>query len=47
MENKIEVVIIGGSNTGVSAATRIRRLSESAEITIIEQSSFIGSNQAA
>ncbi|MBQ3923543.1 MAG: FAD-dependent oxidoreductase, partial [Spirochaetales bacterium] len=41
------IIIIGGSNAGVSAATRIRRLNERANITIIEQSSFVGSNQAA
>ena len=46
-DNNESIIIIGGSNAGVSAATRIRRLNEKANITIIEQSSFIGSNQAA
>lgn len=46
-QNNENIVIIGGSNAGVSAATRARRLNEKANITIIEQSSFVGSNQSA
>jgi NADPH-dependent 2,4-dienoyl-CoA reductase/sulfur reductase-like enzyme len=39
-DNKI--IIIGGSIAGLTAATRARRLNERAQITIIEDSNYIG-----
>lgn len=37
MQNKVRIAIVGGVAGGASAATRARRLSESAEITIFER----------
>jgi NADPH-dependent 2,4-dienoyl-CoA reductase/sulfur reductase-like enzyme len=37
----MNVVIIGGVAGGMSAATRLRRLDESARITIIERSGHV------
>jgi len=39
---KIKIVIIGGSIAGLSAATRARRINEYAEISIIDESKYIG-----
>lgn len=38
---QMKIVIIGGVAGGMSAATRLRRLSESAEITILERSGYV------
>ena len=38
---KIRIVIIGGSVGGLTAAKRARRINELAEITIIEESKYI------
>ena len=40
--SKEAVYIIGGGTAGISCANRVRRLNESCEITIIEQSEFVG-----
>ncbi|HLR55722.1 MAG TPA: FAD-dependent oxidoreductase, partial [Actinomycetales bacterium] len=37
----MKIVIIGGVAGGMSAATRLRRLSESAEITVLERSGYV------
>ena len=37
----MKVVIVGGVAVGASAAARIRRLDESAEITVFERSGYI------
>jgi NADPH-dependent 2,4-dienoyl-CoA reductase/sulfur reductase-like enzyme len=37
----MRVVIIGGVAGGMSAATRLRRLDESAEIIVIERSEYV------
>ena len=39
--NNLRLVIIGGVAGGASAATRARRLSESAEITVFERGNFV------
>ena len=39
--NKLKVVIIGGVAGGMSAATRLRRLNNDAEITVIEKSGHV------
>jgi NADPH-dependent 2,4-dienoyl-CoA reductase/sulfur reductase-like enzyme len=39
--NGMKVIIIGGVAGGMSAATRLRRLDESAEITVIERSAHV------
>ncbi len=39
---KLKILIIGGSVAGLSAATRARRINELAEITIIDDSKYIG-----
>ncbi|MGC8886131.1 MAG: FAD-dependent oxidoreductase [Verrucomicrobiia bacterium] len=41
MGKKVRLVVVGGVAGGASAATRARRLSESAEITIFERGSFV------
>lgn len=41
MATKLKIVIVGGVAGGASAATRIRRLSENAEIILIERSPYI------
>ncbi|MGB9602925.1 MAG: NAD(P)/FAD-dependent oxidoreductase, partial [Limisphaerales bacterium] len=41
MGKKLRLVVVGGVAGGASAATRARRLSESAEITIFERGSFV------
>ncbi len=41
MNEKLRIVIIGGVAGGASAAARARRLSESAEITIIEKGPYV------
>ena len=38
---KMQIVIIGGSVGGLTAAKRARRINELAEITIIEESKYI------
>ena len=38
VENKMKVVIVGGVAGGATAAARIRRLDEHAEITVFERS---------
>ena len=35
------IVIVGGVAGGMSAATRLRRLDESAEIIVIEKSGYV------
>ena len=37
----MKIVIVGGVAGGMSAATRLRRLSESAEITVVERSGYV------
>ncbi|MFN9954738.1 MAG: FAD-dependent oxidoreductase, partial [bacterium] len=37
----MRVVVIGGVAGGMSAATRLRRLSEETEIIVIEKSGFV------
>src|SRR5690625_4570011 len=37
----MKIVIIGGVAGGMSAATRLRRLSESAEITVVERTGYV------
>jgi NADPH-dependent 2,4-dienoyl-CoA reductase/sulfur reductase-like enzyme len=37
----MKVIIIGGVAGGMSAATRLRRLDESVEITVLERSSHV------
>src|SRR5690625_7266290 len=37
----MQIVIIGGVAGGMSAATRLRRLSESAQITVLERSGYV------
>lgn len=37
----MKVIIVGGVAGGATAAARLRRLDESAEITIIERSGYI------
>ncbi len=46
-EKKIKIVVIGGSIGGLTAAKRARRISELAEITIIEESKYIGGTNSA
>ena len=41
MEKALEVVIIGGVAAGATAATKIRRESESAHITIFEKGPYV------
>lgn len=41
VENKMKVVIVGGVAGGATAAARIRRLDEHAEITVFERSGYI------
>jgi len=41
MESKKRILIIGGVAGGASAATRARRLSETANITIFERGDYI------
>jgi NADPH-dependent 2,4-dienoyl-CoA reductase/sulfur reductase-like enzyme/rhodanese-related sulfurtransferase len=41
MDN-INIVVIGGSAAGITAATRIKRVNDNANVTIIEESSDIG-----
>lgn len=41
-EKEIKIVVIGGSIGGLTAAKRARRISESTDITVIEESSYIG-----
>jgi len=43
----MKILIIGGSIGGLTAATRCRRIDDSAEITVIDENSQIGSNLAA
>lgn len=38
----MRIIIIGGVAGGMSAATRLRRLDESAEIIVLEKSGQIG-----
>lgn len=37
----MRIVIVGGVAGGMSAATRLRRLSEDAEITVVERSGYV------
>ncbi|MDR2996774.1 MAG: NAD(P)-binding protein, partial [Microbacterium sp.] len=37
----MRVIIVGGVAGGMSAATRLRRLDESAEIVVIEQGDYV------
>lgn len=39
--SSMKIVIIGGVAGGMSAATRLRRLSESAEITVLERTGYV------
>lgn len=41
VENKMKVIIVGGVAGGATAAARIRRLNEHAEITVFERSGYI------
>lgn len=41
VENKMKVIIVGGVAGGATAAARIRRLDEHAEITVFERSGYI------
>ena len=41
VENKMKVIIVGGVAGGATAAARIRRLDEHAEITVYERSGYI------
>lgn len=41
-DNLLNIVIIGGSVAGVAAATRVKRLNENAQITLIEEGEYIG-----
>jgi NADPH-dependent 2,4-dienoyl-CoA reductase/sulfur reductase-like enzyme/peroxiredoxin family protein/TusA-related sulfurtransferase/rhodanese-related sulfurtransferase len=41
MENKTRIVIVGGVAGGASAAARARRISEEAEITLLERGEYI------
>ena len=38
---KVKVIIVGGVAGGATAAARIRRLDEHAEITVFERSGYI------
>ncbi len=40
-KNKMKVIIVGGVAGGATAAARIRRLDEHAEITVFERSGYI------
>ena len=40
-KNKMKVIIVGGVAGGATAAARIRRLDEHAEITVYERSGYI------
>ena len=40
-KNKMKVIIVGGVAGGATAAARIRRLNEHAEITVFERSGYI------
>ena len=37
----MRIVIVGGVAGGMSAATRLRRLDESAEIVVVERSGYV------
>ena len=37
----MKIVIVGGVAGGMSAATRLRRLSEDADITVVERSGYV------
>ena len=39
-KNKMKVIIVGGVAGGATAAARIRRLNEHAEITVFERSGY-------
>ena len=41
MPEKPKIVVLGGSAAGPSAASRARRLSKDAEITIFEKGAFV------
>lgn len=43
----MKILIIGGSIGGLTAATRCRRIDDSADITLIDENSQVGSNLAA
>ena len=40
-EKLMRIIIIGGVAGGMSAATRLRRLNENAEIIVIEKSGYV------
>jgi flavin-dependent dehydrogenase len=41
MDEKLELVVLGGSAAGPSAASRARRLSPKARVTIYEKGDFV------
>lgn len=41
MSKALKVVVVGGVAGGMSAATRLRRLDESAEIVVLERSGYV------
>ena len=41
MSQPLKVVVIGGVAGGMSAATRLRRLDEHAEIVVLERSGYV------